>query len=241
MIVYPAIDLLDGACVRLLKGNFDRKTIYHSNPIEQAKEFFESGTRYLHLVDLEGARSGKQQTETIEHIINHSGLKLQVGGGINNLEIAEKLCDIGADRIVLGSLAVDKPEETKKIIKTLGPQRITIAMDCLKDHDNKYYIHTHAWQNKTMWEYLQFIEFYLEEGIDTFLCTDIVKDGTLTGPSWNLYENILKAHPQSKVIISGGVKSLQDVKKAKKIGAYGLIIGKALYEGHIKLQDALLC
>ena len=236
MIIYPAIDLIDGAVVRLHKGDFDRLTAYSTNPVCVAQSYADSGAKWLHLVDLDGAKNPEnRQIGLIGQIIENTGLNVQVGGGIRSFDDVETLIAAGASRVVIGSLAVRDVEKTKSIFDAFGPERICLAADVISQHD-RFHIAVSGWQEASSIGLFSFIETYLESGLRHTLCTDIDRDGTLTGCNRDLYEMVKQAFPNLRLQASGGVSVLDDLVG---LPADGVIIGKALYEGRFDIKEAL--
>ncbi|TGN29401.1 1-(5-phosphoribosyl)-5-[(5-phosphoribosylamino)methylideneamino]imidazole-4-carboxamide isomerase [Empedobacter tilapiae] len=232
MRIIPAIDIIDGKCVRLSQGDYDTKKIYNENPLEVAKEFEDYGIEYLHLVDLDGAKS-KQiiNYKTLELIASKTNLKVDFGGGIkadNDIRIA---FECGANQITGGSIAVQNPTLFQEWISQYGSNKIILGADA---KDRK--IATHGWLETSELDVIDFIQEYKTKGIDYVICTDIAKDGMLQGTSNELYAEILAAS-DVKLIASGGVSSIDDLIKVKELGCEGAILGKAIYEGRIDLKD----
>ncbi|MGV0922229.1 1-(5-phosphoribosyl)-5-[(5-phosphoribosylamino)methylideneamino]imidazole-4-carboxamide isomerase [Empedobacter tilapiae] len=232
MRIIPAIDIIDGKCVRLSQGDYDTKKIYNKNPLEVAKEFEDYGIEYLHLVDLDGAKS-KQiiNYKTLELIASKTNLKVDFGGGIkadNDIRIA---FECGANQITGGSIAVQNPTLFQEWISQYGSNKIILGADA---KDRK--IATHGWLETSELDVIDFIQEYKTKGIDYVICTDIAKDGMLQGTSNELYAEILAAS-DVKLIASGGVSSIDDLIKVKELGCEGAILGKAIYEGRIDLKD----
>ncbi len=232
MRIIPAIDIIDGKCVRLSQGDYGTKKIYNENPLEVAKEFEDYGIEYLHLVDLDGAKS-KQiiNYKTLEFIASKTNLKIDFGGGIktnNDIRIA---FECGANQITGGSVAVQNPTLFQEWISRYGSEKIILGAD-VKDRK----IATHGWLETSELDVIDFITTYTENGIDYVICTDISKDGMLQGTSNELYTEIL-ASADVKLIASGGVSSIDDLIKVKELGCEGVILGKAIYEGKISLYD----
>lgn len=232
MRIIPAIDIIDGKCVRLSQGDYDTKKIYNENPLEVAKEFEDYGIEYLHLVDLDGAKS-KQiiNYKTLELIASKTNLKVDFGGGIkadNDIRIA---FECGANQITGGSIAVQNPTLFQEWISQYGSNKIILGADA---KDRK--IATHGWLETSELDVIDFIQEYKTKGIDYVICTDIAKDGMLQGTSNELYAEILAAS-DVKLIASGGVSSIDDLIKVKELGCEGAILGKAIYEGRIQLKD----
>jgi len=233
MRIIPAIDIIDGKCVRLSKGDYSTKKIYNENPLEVAKQFEAHGIEYLHLVDLDGAKS--------KHIVNHkvleeiainTTLKIDFGGGLktsNDLRIA---FECGANQITGGSIAVKSPETFNDWLQTFGSEKIILGADA---KDEKVAIS--GWMEASNLEVIPFIQKYMESGIEYVICTDISKDGMLQGPSFDLYEKIITETKIVKLIASGGISTFEELPKLAEIGCEGVIIGKAIYENRINLKE----
>lgn len=232
MKIIPAIDLIDGICVRLSKGDYDTKKIYNENPVEVAKEFEDYGIQFLHLVDLDGAKSGKLiNHHVLEKIAAETSLTIDFGGGLKTEADIEMAFNCGAQQITIGSLAVKNPEICEKIIGKYGAEKIILGADC----ENRK-IKTSGWLSESDWEIIDFIQFYENKNIANVICTDISKDGMLAGASTELYKEILNK-TKINLIASGGISSINDVEEMKNIGCGGTIIGKAIYEGKISLTQ----
>ncbi len=232
MRIIPAIDIIDGKCVRLSKGEYDTKKIYNENPLEVAKEFEANGFQFLHLVDLDGAKAKHViNQKVLENIASHTNLKVDFGGGIKSKEDVELAFNSGAKQITLGSIAVQNPTFCLEMLEKYGREKIILGADCL---DRK--IKTSGWLEESDLDVVDFISDYQKKGIQNVICTDISKDGMLEGPSIKLYEEIL-AQSKINLIASGGISNIDDVKKMKEIGCFGTIIGKAIYEGKILLKE----
>jgi len=231
--IIPAIDLIDGKCVRLSQGDYSQKTVYNENPLEVAKMFADAGIRRLHLVDLDGAKA--------QHIINHKVLEritigtdlvVDFGGGLktdNDLRIA---FECGASMITGGSIAVKNPDVFFSWISTFGGEKIILGADVKNEK-----IAVGGWIETTELELIPFIKNYLEKGISKVICTDISKDGMLQGPAIELYKKMLAAQPEMYLIASGGVSSIRDIELLHEAAVPAVITGKAIYEGRIKLED----
>ena len=232
MRIIPAIDIIDGKCVRLSQGDYDTKKIYNENPLEVAKEFEDYGIEYLHLVDLDGAKS-KQiiNYKTLELITSKTNLKVDFGGGINADDDIRIAFECGANQITGGSIAVQNPTLFQEWISQYGSEKIILGADA---KDRK--IATHGWLETSELDVIDFIQEYKAKGIDYVICTDIAKDGMLQGTSNELYAEIL-ATVDVKLIASGGVASIDDLIKVKELRCEGAILGKAIYEGRIQLKD----
>lgn len=233
MLIIPAIDIIDGKCVRLTKGDYDTKKIYNENPLEVAKEFEAGGISYLHLVDLDGAKKGEVVNwKVLESIASQTNLKIDFSGGIKTKAAAQKAFDGGANQITVGSLAVKNPKEFVDWIWEFGEEKLILGADVIKDK-----IAIHGWQESSTKDIFSYLDFYFEEGIDYVLCTDVSKDGMLQGPSIELYREIIEAYEGIKLIASGGVSDVNDLIQLKEIGCYAAIVGKAFYEGKISLTE----
>ena len=232
MRIIPAIDIIDGKCVRLSQGNYDTKKIYNENPLEVAKEFEDYGIEYLHLVDLDGAKS-KQiiNYKTLELIASKTNLKVDFGGGIKANDDIRIAFECGANQITGGSIAVQNPTLFQEWISQYGSEKIILGADA---KDRK--IATQGWLETSELDVIDFIQEYKAKGIEYVICTDIAKDGMLQGTSNELYTEILAA-ANVKLIASGGVASIDDLIKVKELGCEGAILGKAIYEGRIQLKD----
>ena len=232
MRIIPAIDIIDGKCVRLSKGDYDTKKIYNENPVEVAKEFEDFGIQYLHLVDLDGAKAKKIiNQKVIEDIAKNTDLIIDFGGGIRSEEDLQKAFDSGAKKVTLGSIAVVNPELCLTWLKKFGAEKLILGADCL---DRK--IKTSGWLENSETDVVDFIKEYQKKGFKEVVCTDISKDGMLQGPSTALYQEIIE-NSTIELIASGGISNIEDVQKMKEIGCAGTIIGKAIYEGRISLED----
>lgn len=233
MRIIPAIDIIEGKCVRLSKGDYNTKKIYNEKPLEVAKEFQDHGIEYLHLVDLDGAKS--------KHIVNHrvleqiaskTNLKIDFGGGLKTDEDLKIAFDCGASQITGGSIAVKDPSIFKNWLKQFGSKKIILGADA-----NNEKIAVSGWQEESDEELIPFIQNYKQEGVEYVICTDISKDGMLQGPSFNLYEKILSQVPNIKLIASGGISTFDELPRLAEMGCEGTIIGKAIYEGRISLKQ----
>lgn len=237
MDLIPAIDLIEGKVVRLAQGDYDQKTIYSSNPLEVAKAFEDHGIRRLHVVDLEGAKGGGiVNLETLETLARNTALIIDFGGGIKKEEDLRQAFDAGARYVTVGSIAVTEPALVKEWIQRFGSDHLILGAD-----SKGGIIRTHGWLKESGLDVQSFIESYLHEGLDTVICTDIAKDGMLSGPSYELYGKLLGAMPSLKLIASGGVSSIRDLERLRDLGMDGAIIGRALYEGTITLDELARC
>lgn len=233
MRIIPAIDIIEGKCVRLTKGDYSTKKVYNENPVEVAKEFEGAGIQYLHLVDLDGAKAKHiVNYKILEQITSKTNLKIDFGGGLKSNEDLHIAFNSGAKQITGGSIAVKSPETFQGWISKYGGVKIILGADC---NDEK--IAVSGWQEESDIDVLPFIKSYEDKGIKYVICTDIAKDGMLQGPSFDLYKRIITDTKDIKLIASGGVTSLDDLNALEDLGCEGAIIGKALYEGHIRLRD----
>ena len=233
MRIIPAIDIIDGKCVRLSKGDYSTKKIYNENPIEVAKEFEGAGMQYLHVVDLDGAKANHiVNYKVLEQISSKTTLKIDFGGGLKSDEDLHIAFNSGAKQITGGSIDVKQPKIFEGWLSKYGAVKIILGADSKNEK-----IAVSGWQEESDKEVIPFIKSYENKGIKYVICTDIAKDGMLEGPSFNLYKRILKDTRDIKLIASGGVTSLSDLNELEDLGCEAAIIGKALYEGHIRLRD----
>ena len=241
-MIFPAMDLMDGGCVRLLKGDFDARTNYKADPVEVAQGYAAAGAEWMHIVDLDGAKNGQaEQSDLILEIAKSADIKVQTGGGLRDLAQIQNLLKGGVDRVVIGSLAVTNPQMVKHWIKDVGPNAICVALDVNQGEDGEFRPATKGWtepSKKTLWDV---IGDYLGSGLKTLLVTDIGRDGMQGGGNVDLYKRIQTEFPTLELITSGGVGTLDHVKDLKAIDPYGIIIGKALYEGAFTLDEAISC
>lgn len=228
--IIPAIDIIDGKCVRLTKGDYDTKKIYNENPLEVAKEFEDYGIRRLHLVDLDGAKEKKLvNIKTLEKIASNTNLQIDFGGGIQSEQDIQSVLNAGARQITVGSIAEKQPELFVAWLQKFGAEKIILGADC---HNRK--IATNAWADTSEIDVIDFIVSNEKQGAIYSIVTDIAKDGMLQGPSFELYKDILQKS-NIKLIASGGISSMEDIVQLAAIGCEGAIVGKAIYEGRIKL------
>ena len=237
MLVIPAIDLKDGQAVRLYKGDYNQKTVYSNNPEELAKEFETMGAKWLHVVDLDGAKDGKCiNLETIRKIKQTTNMSLELGGGIRNMEtVALYLDEVGIDRVILGTAAINDPEFLKSAINTYGPEKIVVGVD-VKDG----FVSTSGWLKISNVPYLEFIKELEKLGVKYIVATDISKDGTLQGPNFDMYEQIARTSTIN-FVVSGGIKDAQNIKDVASKNYYACIVGKAYYEGKVDLKEVITC
>lgn len=233
MRIIPAIDLIDGKCVRLSKGDYSTQKTYSENPLEVAKAFEAHGIKYLHLVDLDGAKS--------KHIVNHkvletiaykTSLKIDFGGGLKSNEDLKIAFESGAHQITGGSIAVKEPKTFEQWITTYGSDKIILGADVQGDR-----IATDGWLETSDHRLVDFVKDFYAKGIHYVICTDISKDGMLQGPSFDVYQNLLQEQPNIKLIASGGISAFEELPKLEAMGCEGTIIGKAIYENKIALKE----
>lgn len=240
--IYPAIDIRDGRVVRLMQGDYAQETSYSNQPLEIAQAYKNAGASWLHLVDLDAAKAGTYTLLEIAGFMqNVIGLKIQSGGGIRSKADIELLADAGLDRIVVGTLAVKQPELVADCIAQFGADRITVALDTKQDGNGVWQLPVKGWTEPSEKNLFEMLAFYQGRGLRHLLCTDISRDGMLSGLNNVLYGEIAKLFPGISVQASGGVKALQDIRDAKAAGAGGAILGRALLEGRFTLQEALTC
>ena len=233
MIIYPAIDLYDGKAVRLLRGDYEQMTVYSDDPVEVARGFKASGASAIHVVDLEGARDGKPANfGVIERIVSETGLEIQVGGGIRTADTVEKYLGMGVQRVILGTAAVSSPGFLSQMVKAYG-DAIAVSAD-IKDG----YVAIKGWLEVSDKDIFSFCRTIEEIGVKTLICTDISKDGLLSGTNIELYRT-LKEKLSISLIASGGVTRLEEIKTLSALGIDGAILGKALYAGSIDLAEAI--
>lgn len=231
----PAIDIIDGRCVRLTKGNYNEKTIYHENPVDVAKEFEQQGLTHLHLVDLDGAKSDHViNINVLKAISTQTNLHIDFSGGIKSDDDIKDVFNNGANMVTIGSVAVNNPYLFNKWLKEYGPQKIILGAD-IKNGS----IAINGWKDETKKSIYSFLEHYISLGIINILCTDITKDGTLSGPAYNLYTEILRRFPEINLIASGGVSSNEDIIKLDKLGVKAVVFGKAYYEHKIDIKTLM--
>lgn len=240
MIVFPAIDLRQGRCVRLSQGRYEAETRYSEAPLAVAQGFAQEGAEWLHIVDLDGAKDpAARQVELVADLVRDSGLKVQTGGGIRTRAQVAELLAAGAERVIVGSLAVKQPAEVAAWLEAFGPERIVLALDVNLDAQGEAWVAVAGWQEAGGMRLNELIALFRPLGLKHVLCTDIARDGLLQGPNLGLYERLRSDYPELALIASGGVASLADLRAAQALGAAGAITGKALYEGRFRLSEAL--
>lgn len=233
MRIIPAIDIIEGKCVRLSKGDYDTKKIYNENPLEVAKSFEAHGIEHLHLVDLDGAKSSQiVNYKVLEQIASKTKLKIDFGGGLKSDADLKIAFENGANQITGGSIAIKQSDVFKSWIQQYGADKIILGADAMNEK-----VAISGWLEASQEELIPFIQSYQKEGIQYVICTDISKDGMLEGPSFELYQRILEQTTDLKLIASGGISTFEELPKLAELGCEGTIIGKAIYEGRISLKQ----
>lgn len=239
MLIYPAIDLKGGVCVRLLHGRFDQVTAYDDDPFARLKAFADQGAEWVHIVDLDGARDGRPaQHELIGRLAASNSARIQTGGGVRELEDANRLLDAGAARVVIGSAAVRRPRDVREWIETLGLDSICVALDCRPDADG-FRIVADGWASDTPFSLKAALDLYPEGTLRHVLVTDVSRDGAMAGPNLELIEWLAAERPDLQIQASGGVRDLSDIQTLGPAGAAGVIVGRAIYEGKFVLKEAV--
>ena len=233
MNIFPAIDMIGGKAVRLVKGDYDKMTVYSDSPLEVARSFQAVGAKFIHMVDLDGAKDGSTANfGTIREILSSTSLSASVGGGIRNMETVRRYVEAGVDRVIIGTAAVKNPEFLEEAVRAY-PENIAVGVD-IKDG----MVALKGWTELSEYSCFDFCERMQKTGVKTIICTDVSKDGMMMGTNLELYAE-LQSRYSMKIIASGGVSTLDDVKKLSEMKLYGAILGKALYTGAIDLGDAL--
>lgn len=233
MQIIPAIDIIDGKCVRLTEGDYSSKTEYAFSPLEMAKQYEEIGFKRVHLVDLDGAKAGNViNWKIVEEIASETNLSIDFGGGVKTMAEVKRILDLGVTYVTVGSIAAKQPNEFRSWLEIFGAEKFFLGADV---RDQK--IMTAGWLERTDIDLSELIEQYMNLGVNHFFCTDISKDGQLMGPATALYKQIIESFPDINLVASGGVSSLKDLIELKEIGCSGAIVGKAIYEGKIALQN----
>ncbi|MEO6226575.1 MAG: 1-(5-phosphoribosyl)-5-[(5-phosphoribosylamino)methylideneamino]imidazole-4-carboxamide isomerase [Thermomonas sp.] len=239
-VLYPAIDVREGRVVRLQQGDYARETRYPGDPFELACRYAEQGAGWLHLVDLDAARNGGYaQGGLLARIKASTSLKVQTGGGIRDEAGVEALLAAGADRVVIGSLAIREPSRVMQWLQDYGSERITLALDANRDADGEWQLPSHGWTRDSGVRLFTLLDDYLHAGACHLLCTDIARDGMLAGPALDLYGELLARAPKLRLQASGGIRDIADIRAAAALGCDGVVLGKALLEGKFRLDDAL--
>lgn len=229
----PAIDIINGQCVRLTKGDYDQKTVYRDSPAEVAREFEELGFKRLHVVDLDGAKSKHiVNTEVLQAITQTTHLRVDFGGGIKTDKDIETAFENGAEMVTVGSIAVTHPERFIAWLQKYGAERLILGADVRNGK-----ISINGWKEDSTEDLLPFLKKYIEAGVKNVLCTEISKDGTLQGPAIELYRSVMKEYPDLHLIASGGVSSIEDIQALNEAGIPAVVFGKAIYEGKINLKE----
>ncbi|MEA9796961.1 phosphoribosylformimino-5-aminoimidazole carboxamide ribotide isomerase [Xanthomonas campestris] len=240
--VYPALDIRDGRVVRLLQGDYARETRYGDDVLPRAQAFADAGAQWMHLVDLDAAKAGGYTlAPLLGQISRQTGLQVQTGGGVRSREDVARILDAGAARVVVGSLAVRDSATVIGWLQEFGTDRLTIALDTRQDAAGAWQLPVHGWTETAEATLDQLATQYAQAGLQHLLCTDIARDGMLSGPNMGLYAHLRALAPQLQVQVSGGARNLADVAAAKAAGCAGIVLGKALLEGHLDLKDALAC
>lgn len=238
--VYPAIDVRDGRVVRLRQGEYDQQTSYPHAPSRMAMDYAAQGAEWLHLVDLDAARAGGYTLRPLlRGIVAQSGLQVQTGGGVRSEADVEALLEAGAARVVVGSLAIREPERVMQWIPRYGSDRITVALDARRDADGQWCLPSHGWTAPSGQTLPSLAAAYAAAGLHHLLCTDIERDGMLSGPGMAMYEMLFAAVPRLQVQASGGVRNAEDVSAARAAGCAGVVLGKALLESRVSLREVL--
>jgi phosphoribosylformimino-5-aminoimidazole carboxamide ribotide isomerase len=233
MKIIPAIDIIDGKCVRLTQGDFKKKKIYSEDPLDVALQFQNADLEYLHLVDLDGAKEGEVVNwDVIYELQEKTALQIDFGGGVKTDEDVEQLINLDIYQINIGSVAINEPEKFKRWMNEFGSRNFALSADVKGEH-----LMINGWLEPTELRLFDLVEDYMHSGLEYVTCTDIGSDGMLDGPNFDLYEKLIKRFPTLKITASGGISSLEDLRKLKAMGLYGVIIGKALYEHKIELAD----
>lgn len=239
-VLYPAIDVREGRVVRLRQGDYAQETRYADDPLALASRYAQAGARWLHLVDLDAARLGGYTLAPLLAALKSSTrLKVQTGGGVRSEQDVEALLAAGADRVVIGSLAVREPGRVAAWIARFGAERITVALDTRRDEEGRWRLPVHGWTESGGKELDVLAAAYAEVGLRHLLCTDISRDGMLTGPNFDLYRYLCERFPRIAVQASGGVSAAGDVAQAKAVGCGGIVLGKALLDGRFALADVI--
>ena len=233
MEIIPAIDIIEGKCVRLTHGDYSKKTVYNEHPLEVARAFEDAGLKRLHLVDLDGVKAGRVMNwKVLESLATRTSLAIDFGGGLKSAKDVQIVFDSGALLATVGSMAVREEETFTDWLTQYGAERFFLGADVRKEK-----ITVSGWTEQTdLWVY-DFIQKYLDKGVSRIFCTDVEKDGALEGPSLELYQSIIEKFPALHFVASGGVRSLEDVQELEQAGCAGVIIGKAIYEGRVRLAD----
>ncbi|MBQ8543159.1 MAG: 1-(5-phosphoribosyl)-5-[Bacteroidaceae bacterium] len=233
MELIPAIDLIDGRCVRLTQGDYDIKKVYEQNPVDMAKMYADCGVRRLHVVDLDGAKAKEPcNLRVLEQLATSTGLDIEWGGGIKSSDALRAAINAGANRVICGSVAVDNRELFAEWLQNYGAGHVILGADVRGRN-----VATHGWLKESQVSIDEIIGWFLPFGLKQLICTDISKDGMLQGPNFPLYVELKENFPTVDTTLSGGISSMNDIRKAQELGLHSVIIGKAIYEGRITLKD----
>ncbi|MGC4021727.1 MAG: 1-(5-phosphoribosyl)-5-[(5-phosphoribosylamino)methylideneamino]imidazole-4-carboxamide isomerase [Cyclobacteriaceae bacterium] len=233
MKIIPAIDIIDGKCVRLTQGDFGQMKIYREDPVDVALEFQEADVEYLHLVDLDGAKKGRViNWEVVEEIQSRTALAVDFGGGVQLEEDVEHLLDLGVNQVNIGSLAIKEPEKFIEWMNKYGSENFILSADVKNEN-----VMINGWLESANYRVLDLVDKFIDHGLEYVTCTDIGSDGMLNGPNFGLYKKIKARFPHLKINASGGISSLDDIKELQYLNLHGAIIGKAIYEGRFNLSD----
>jgi phosphoribosylformimino-5-aminoimidazole carboxamide ribotide isomerase len=233
MLIIPAIDIYEGKCVRLRQGNYEQKTVYNATPEEVARQFANSGFKLLHVVDLEGAKEKRVVNwDSIASILKVPGLQVEIGGGIRTTEDIRQLIDIGASRVVIGSIAVKSPEMAEYWIQQFSADRIVVGMDVKNGS-----VAISGWLEDSHLEPMNFVFDLIKRGAKIFICTDVSRDGMLDGANIEFFQHLRSAFPQISIIASGGISTLADIQVLNQSRLAGVIVGKAIYEGKLPIEE----
>ena len=240
--IIPSVDLIAGKVVRLKQGDYAKETLYAVDAFETLKHYEKAGAHRLHIVDLEGAKDPqKRQTAYIAQLVKSLTVPVQTGGGIRLENDVRVLLDAGVDRVVVGSLSVHAPETVYRWLQIFGANRLTLALDCHVDEKGEAFVATNGWQKSTDQTVEALIDFYRPAGLKHILCTDIAKDGMLSGSNTTLYRTLCEKYPDLVIEASGGIGSVNDLKALRKTGVAGVIIGRAFLENQLTVKEAIQC
>jgi phosphoribosylformimino-5-aminoimidazole carboxamide ribotide isomerase len=233
MLIIPAIDIYEGKCVRLRQGDYDQKTVYAASPMVVAQQFADAGFKFLHVVDLQGAKEKKiVNLDSIKSITAVPGIKIEIGGGIRTTDDIQTLVDIGVSRVVIGSIAAKSPELVEYWIKQFGAERIVVGMDVKNDS-----VAISGWLEDSRRKPMDLVLDLFRRGAKIFICTDISRDGMLGGVNTEFFRNLKSAFPKISIIASGGISTLEDINELEKVNLSGVIVGKAIYEGKLPIEE----
>lgn len=241
-IVYPAIDVREGRVVRLKQGDYAQETRYSEDPLSWAERYADNGAEWLHLVDLDAARFGGYTLgPLLSDIKRKTSLNVQTGGGVRSLDDARSILAAGADRVVIGSLSVSQPTAVMQLIDEVGADRVTVALDARQETSGRWMLPTHGWTAGSGIGLIELLAEYRHSGLKHLLCTDIGRDGMLAGPNVELYRALRLLAPNLRIQASGGVRHLADVQAVRAAELHGIVLGKALLEGLLRVEEALAC